>query len=676
MSSNMLTAPNHQLLIDGDWDMVVVDEAHNLVSGSEPFKVLEALAGAAPGLLLLTATPEQLGQESYFERLRLLDPERFHSFAQFIEEEKTFEPIASLAGKILEGNTLSQDDTRLLKEFCPDIAVDPQAEITEGERDRIVRQLIDRAGTSRVIFRNTRKRIQGFPQRHVVAEPLPLPEIYDKNHVSIYPESAFHDDGWCQHDSKTDWLKHFLKQHRNEKTLIICHRKETAIDLQSHFNYKLGLQLALFHEDMDLVARDRAAAFFADSLDGAQALICSEIGSEGRNFQFCQHLVLFDLPDNPDLLEQRIGRLDRIGQKETIHIHIPYYTNHPQEVLFRWYHEGANCIQNLNPAASRLFRDFEAKIKTGYSNPGTDSLDQLLNQTSKSSHDLLLQLEAGKEQLLAINSFDPEKASALVDRIREFEKQGPRDFLEKVCDLYGIEHEPNDESSFVIKPGDHMTEMAFPGLMDEGQTITYDRKYAIARDDCQFMNWEHPVITGSIDMITREMKGKAAVATIQSRSIKPGTLLLELVFVMQLQAPSWLQAQRFLPSGVIRLLLDKHGNNLGDKVSNKAMQQQCQTIDKPVAKKIIDSHEQLLRQLINKGELIAAESRKAFIKTASEQANATYNDEIQRIEQLARINPNIPQSEIDALRHEKEILIESLDKSPCMLDAIRVIFTS
>ena len=69
----------------------------------------------------------------------------------------------------------------------------------------------------------------------------------------------------------------------------------------------------MFHEDMSIMARDKAAANFSKP-DGANLLIASEIGSEGRNFQFSHHLVLFDLPLDAALVEQRIGRLDRIGQ--------------------------------------------------------------------------------------------------------------------------------------------------------------------------------------------------------------------------------------------------------------------------------------------------------------------------------------------------------------------------
>ena len=94
------------------------------------------------------------------------------------------------------------------------------------------------------------------------------------------------------------------------------------------------------------------AAYFADEEFGAQVLICSEIGSEGRNFQFAHHLVLFDLPSHPDLLEQRIGRLDRIGQKHIIELHVPYLETSPQERLFQWYHEALNAFLNTCPTGN------------------------------------------------------------------------------------------------------------------------------------------------------------------------------------------------------------------------------------------------------------------------------------------------------------------------------------
>lgn len=80
------------------------------------------------------------------------------------------------------------------------------------------------------------------------------------------------------------------------------------MQLEQALREREGIRATVFHEGMSIIERDKAAAYFAQEEGGAQVLICSEIGSEGRNFQFANQLVMFDLPFNPDLLEQRIGR--------------------------------------------------------------------------------------------------------------------------------------------------------------------------------------------------------------------------------------------------------------------------------------------------------------------------------------------------------------------------------
>src|SRR5690606_15884430 len=118
---------------------------------------------------------------------------------------------------------------------------------------------------------------------------------------------------------------------------------------------------SVFHEDLTLVQRDRNAAWFAEP-DGAQILLCSEIGSEGRNFQFAHHLILFDMPVHPELLEQRIGRLDRIGQKKGITIYIPYLLGSPQEFLVRWFHEGLNAFNANLEGGNMIFKLFGNRL--------------------------------------------------------------------------------------------------------------------------------------------------------------------------------------------------------------------------------------------------------------------------------------------------------------------------
>jgi ATP-dependent helicase HepA len=134
---------------------------------------------------------------------------------------------------------------------------------------------------------------------------------------------------------------------------------------------------------MSLLERDKSAAYFADPDGGAQVMLCSEIGSEGRNFQFARHLVLFDLPLNPDLLEQRIGRLDRIGQKNVVQIHVPYLEETPQRTLIRWYHEGLDAFEHTCPTGRVVFDQVQDQLFTllADNQSSDDAMTPLLQQT-------------------------------------------------------------------------------------------------------------------------------------------------------------------------------------------------------------------------------------------------------------------------------------------------------
>ena len=176
-------------MLEADWDLMVVDEAHHLAwSEGKPgreYQVIEKLAEVVPGVLLLTATPEQLGMQSHFARLRLLDADRFHDFDAFVEEQRHFQPVAEAVASLLAEESLAESQIALINGLIKEQDIRPlilQANSDSDERlvarQQLVEMLTDRHGTSRVLFRNTRQGVQGFPKRALHAVRLPLPSQY------------------------------------------------------------------------------------------------------------------------------------------------------------------------------------------------------------------------------------------------------------------------------------------------------------------------------------------------------------------------------------------------------------------------------------------------------------------------------------------------------------------
>lgn len=676
VSTEFLEHCNMGDLCAADWDLLVVDEAHHLTwsqeHASEGYQRVEQLAATAKGLLLLTATPEQLGRESHFARLRLLDPDRYSSFDAFLAEQETYQAVAQVAGELHDNETWDDALKQRAATYLPDMAID------EDQREDVLNELTDRSGPGRVLFRNTRKNIAGFPTRIVEGVPLPFPDSWTVEsdaplNEQLHPEHVFSDDRWCNDDPRATWLATFLKQHRNDKVLVICARKETASDLHAYCGYKLGMNVAMFHEEMDLIERDRAAAWFAETIDGAQALFCSEIGSEGRNFQFSHHLVLFDLPANPDLLEQRIGRLDRIGQKNDIQIHVPYFDNHAQSVLFHWYNDGMDAFCHTNPAGTQIRQQTEQRLAQALNAPDdTATLKTLIEETSRITANMKALLDSGRDRLLELSSFDGDIAAELVDELDAADQHTPMAFLEHMFERFGVDSEYHSEHATILRPNEHLVE-PFPALPEDGITVTDHRSTALSRDDMQFITWEHPMVSGAIELMLSQSLGKACVSLLKNKKIKPGTLLVEALYTLECVAPRHLQAQRFLPTTLIRTLLDSNGKDIGSAVSHEALSKKCHKVDRGLAGKIVGSQKDLLTKLLRADHAIATEQGKGIIADALTKMRETQQHEINRLVQLKLKNPMIRDEEIEFLQQQTEQLEKQLGESRCQLEAVRII---
>ncbi|WP_263145478.1 RNA polymerase-associated protein RapA [Pseudomonas sp. RIT-PI-AD] len=679
-------------LFAAGWDLLVVDEAHHLVwhpeKASAEYALVEQLAEVIPGVLLLTATPEQLGQDSHFARLRLLDPDRFHDLEAFRAESEHYRPVAEAVQELLDQGRLSPEAHRTIHDFLGAEGEALLAAVNDGDSEaaaRLIRELLDRHGTGRVLFRNTRAAVRGFPQRELHAYPLANPDLYMElplgEHADLYPEVSFQaaqdnpeDERWWRFDPRVDWLIDTLKTLKRVKVLVICAHAETAMDLEDALRVRSGIPATVFHEGMSILERDRAAAYFADEEFGAQVLICSEIGSEGRNFQFSHNLVLFDLPAHPDLLEQRIGRLDRIGQKHTIQLHVPYLENSAQARLFQWYHQALNAFLATCPTGNALQQQFGPRLLPLLEEGDDDTWQALLDEAKAERERLEGELHSGRDRLLELNSGGAGEGERLVEDIAEQDDQYALPiYMEELFDAFGIDSEDHSENALVLKPGEKMLDAGFPLGDDEGVTVTYDREQALTREDMQFLTWEHPMVQGGMDLVLSGSMGNTAVALIKNKALKPGTVLLELLYVSEVVAPRALQLGRYLPPAALRCLLDANGNDLAAKVGFETLNDQLESVPRASANKFVQAQRDALSKQITAAEAKIAPRHAERVGEAQRRLGAELDEELARLTALQAVNPSVRDSELEALRKQREDGLGFLDKAALRLEAIRVL---
>ncbi len=657
-----------RLILEANWDVVVIDEAHHEMWRSsnecDEKSFAEKLAGISRGLLLLTATPEQHSEMGHFERLKLLDPDRFRNQIIFKEEQAGFLRLGEMIEEVEAGNRP--------KDLPPDIDPDQR----DGD---IVSQLIDRHGTGRILMRNSRERISGFARRslvrHALATSLDLKKANRVQEV-LYPHLNTNDDSWLITDPRIKWLEETLRLLNRDKVVVICSEARTAVELEKYLHLRAGIRTAAFHENLSLIERDRAAAYFADMSSGARCLVCSEIGSEGRNFQFSHNLILFDLPLNPDLLEQRIGRLDRIGQKQDIKIHVPYVIGSAQHALLDWYERGLSIFTKICPFGKQVFDKFKDQLELVLLGE-LKNLEELCVQTQNYASGLRENAQAGKDKLLERSSCRRDIADQIIEELTSEQNSDQLvSYLQQLCAAYGVDCEYHSEECWILKPTESMQTGYFPYLPEDGITITVDRDIALAREDLLFLTWEHPMIIESMDMVLATELGNATIGTLRLKSIESGTVLIEAIFSTSCAAPKNLQVEQFFPKNAMRFLIDQRGKDIAHAIPHDKLNEAISKIRRDAGSKIIrrikDDIEDKIKLASSKANLLLTETK----KIANENMIASLGTELRRLEALQTINPNVREEEIGNLSQRISATQTYIENANLELQGIRVIITT
>ncbi len=683
-----------QQALAAGWDILVVDEAHHLgwtpAAVSPEYAVVEVLGRQTPGLLLLTATPEQLGMASHFARLRLLDPDRFYDLNEFIHEAESYRDVARLAEKVLGQHELTAAEVASLARILADTEGNVRSKLHQIARDagkvreELLDALLDQHGTGRVMFRNTRATITGFPKRIARLCPLTVPagntEVFEalaKEFATDADKMAFANfQPHFSKDIRIDWLANLLRTVEPDKVLLICRTQLKVEAIDAALRQRLNVKQAVFHEGLSLVQRDRNAAWFAEE-DGARVLLCSEIGSEGRNFQFAHHLVLFDLPLDPELLEQRIGRLDRIGQTSEIQVHVPFVTGSSQEVLARWFHSGLKAFEKNLHGGHELLERFGARIQDLAQDfheteaTARAELDQLIRETQSARQELATRLEEGRDRLLELNSFRPEVGAGIVEAIRHPDADPALDdFMTAIFDHFGIQLEELGPRTYRLGSAGVFAD-SFPGLPTQGLTVTCDRRRALAREDVQFLTWDHPLVTGALDLLLGSEKGNSSFA----KWLDPRTagLYVEAVFLLECVAPPPLHVDRFLPPTPLRVLVDHRGNDASASFTPETLARTLKPGDPFALLDRPEFREELLPNLIRKAQNFAGSRVPGIVAEARKAMGEQLGHEVSRLRELQKVNRSVRDEEIELLLQQQRALDQQLTGARLRLDALRLI---
>jgi SNF2 family DNA or RNA helicase len=317
--------PEHaERLSRHSFDLVIADEAHHLCDrASRGYQLLDGLNKRF--LLLLSATPVQNDLTELYNVLTLLKPGIFKTLKEFraayVTPGKPRQPanperLRELMRSAMIRNTRAVVALRLPRRHASTVRVDASAEEQEVYRNlaALARRLAAEGDRGRL--RLALHHLLGAAGSSLAAAAAALARFVDRR--GELPDWQSLSGRWTALGigAKEAALLDLLRRNPTEKKLVFVHYRETLAHL-ADLLATAGIRFARFEGGLSGPDKDAAIAAFRDDVP---VLLSTESGGEGRNLQFCNTLINFDVPWNPMAIEQRIGRIDRIGQQREVFI--------------------------------------------------------------------------------------------------------------------------------------------------------------------------------------------------------------------------------------------------------------------------------------------------------------------------------------------------------------------
>jgi ATP-dependent helicase HepA len=296
----------------------------------------------------------------------------------------------------------------------------------------------------------------------------------------------------------------------HEKTLVFVAHRETLEMLRTALSHRAQVATGVFHEELSPARRDIEVARFRES-DGPSLLVSTEAGGEGRNFEFCRRLVLFDLPWRPSVVEQRIGRLDRIGRRIPVEI---VYFRPPRGIgadvvrLFEALSLFREPIAGLEPQLAHV----EGALEEIAADPlGSLSEERVVVLASEARAARTRIREAAYQQLHR-DPYRPEMAAGILARVPAELDALNQQVVVTACGHLGFTIEgPRARRIFSIEFGNQALVDSLPGVPAGSSYVgSFDREEAVEDETLDFFASGHPLVEGVFAHFDESSLGRVA----------------------------------------------------------------------------------------------------------------------------------------------------------------------
>jgi ATP-dependent helicase HepA len=479
-------------------DLLVVDEAQRIRRppghpGDAGWRAIAPIAGLGRHLLLLSATPLEDDAHGFFRMLQLLRPEEFPddvSFDDRLARGTPLPPCTSSTRRADIGGLPPRVGIPI------DIADGPGSQrradlevAVRSMRVPIVGADLEVGPPPSVLAR--RRTIDRI--RRVLASGAALAAVLGPEERALRRQAEAMDAT----DPRVEWLLANAPRWRQakEKLLVFVAHRETLEMLRTVLSHRAQLASGVFHEELSAARRDTEVARFREP-DGPSLLVSTECGGEGRNFEFCRRLVLFDLPWKPTVVEQRIGRLDRIGRRIPVEI---VYFRPPRGIgadvarLLETLGVFREPLAGLEPQLAHVEGALE-EIALDARALDEERLDQLVAEARAAR----TRIREAAYQQLHRDPYRADMAAAILARVPADLDALTERVVTGACTRLGfrVEH-VRGRRIFAIEFGSEALVDSLPGVSGGSMFVgTFDREEAVEDESIDFFASGHPLVEG------------------------------------------------------------------------------------------------------------------------------------------------------------------------------------